>query len=713
MFKRYIARYLSLIRSKNTNASKHSHSYVKTEEKLPPEKHDKYKRKTYSKEKPKINVNDTSLSAITQLFLNVENESTGTTNEKELIPSFIGKSQVQHYFEEDDEGEVDLLHHSDSPDSFVDVDDDANVYADDDDVLLGAEGELQDFKEDIIAVPNLHSLTKKTISDSMKAIKSGTPNPRIPMSDITCPGCGAHFHCKDPSIPGYIPSERFTSVTKNQLRQSLCQRCNLMENYNICLNVRSTEEEFDKLITTINEDHSLIILVVDLTDIRNSIMSQFFKLIQYPARHIYVVGNKIDSIPMDETGYLKRIRTTLFKECENAGLNKRKNIKYVSVISAKTGYGIEDLISHLMVDWKYKGNVYLLGNTNVGKSTLFNALLQSDYCKSRAREVIHRASVSVWPGTTISTLKFPITNPKPWRLAMREKRVKAERTAIQQERMLQKSMVNQEESLRSKWKTATLSGYLGVTDFREDKPEIRKYEVPSFEMKDDSVVANVGRDHILNLPSGLEFDDTPSKQSNWLFDTPGVINQNQIINLMTPAELAALLPTEVVPPRVYLMKPGQTMFITAMGRIDYVEGKHAIFMTIHVTSNIKIKILDGKEADEYYNAFYGKRELQVPVGDADRLEMIPSLVGREFYLPESIGIDLATADIQLSSLGWVSVTMYKNEPIKLRAYTPGAKGLYLRQPALLPKIKSFRGKRIGGKQEYRVNPPKITEFKPK
>lgn len=47
------------------------------------------------------------------------------------------------------------------------------------------------------------------------------------------------------------------------------------------------------------------------------------------------------------------------------------------------------------------GNVYLLGNTNVGKSTLFNALLQSDYCKSRAREIIHRATVSVWPGMSL------------------------------------------------------------------------------------------------------------------------------------------------------------------------------------------------------------------------------------------------------------------------------------------------------------------------
>jgi len=45
---------------------------------------------------------------------------------------------------------------------------------------------------------------------------------------------------------------------------------------------------------------------------------------------------------------------------------------------------------------------------------------------------------------------------------------------------------------------------------------------------------------------------------------------------------------------------------------------------------------------------------KVPVGRANRLENIPALVGREFYLPKWIGIDTAIADIQLSSLGnWI------------------------------------------------------------
>ena len=69
---------------------------------------------------------------------------------------------------------------------------------------------------------------------------------------------------------------------------------------------------------------------------------------------------------------------------------------------------------------------------------------------------------------------------------------------------------------------------MGVTDFQEDVEEIRKYENPSFEMKHGSLVCNTGRDKILSLPKGIEFDDIPAKQSNWLLDTPGVINHEQV-----------------------------------------------------------------------------------------------------------------------------------------------------------------------------------------
>lgn len=59
----------------------------------------------------------------------------------------------------------------------------------------------------------------------------------------------------------------------------------------------------------------------------------------------------------------------------------------------------------------FSGNFYIVGCTNVGKSTLFNILLQSDFCKEQASDLIQRATTSIWPGTTLNLLKFPVMRP--------------------------------------------------------------------------------------------------------------------------------------------------------------------------------------------------------------------------------------------------------------------------------------------------------------
>ena len=46
----------------------------------------------------------------------------------------------------------------------------------------------------------------------------------------------------------------------------------------------------------------------------------------------------------------------------------------------------------------YVGGVYLLGGTNVGKSSLFNSLIDSDLCHIHALDCIQRATVSNLPG---------------------------------------------------------------------------------------------------------------------------------------------------------------------------------------------------------------------------------------------------------------------------------------------------------------------------
>lgn len=54
--------------------------------------------------------------------------------------------------------------------------------------------------------------------------------------------------------------------------------------------------------------------------------------------------------------------------------------------------------------------------------TLFNTFLRSDLCKVRALDLVERATTSIWPGTTISLLKFPVMKIAPHRLEIRRRR---------------------------------------------------------------------------------------------------------------------------------------------------------------------------------------------------------------------------------------------------------------------------------------------------
>ena len=104
----------------------------------------------------------------------------------------------------------------------------------------------------------------------------------------------------------------------------------------------------------------------------------------------------------------------------------------------------------------FSGDVYLIGCTNVGKSSLFNTLIQSDYCKVKAIDLIQRATTSPWPGTTLNLLKFPITNPSPWRLFERTMRLQAERDSSREEQRLRIHQLNVSRNLQY----ATLQGSL-------------------------------------------------------------------------------------------------------------------------------------------------------------------------------------------------------------------------------------------------------------
>ena len=65
----------------------------------------------------------------------------------------------------------------------------------------------------------------------------------------------------------------------------------------------------------------------------------------------------------------------------------------------------------MLIKARVGGDVYLIGTTNVGKSSIFNLLLDSDLCSVKAVDKVEKALTSPVPGTTLNLLKFPIMRP--------------------------------------------------------------------------------------------------------------------------------------------------------------------------------------------------------------------------------------------------------------------------------------------------------------
>lgn len=173
-----------------------------------------------------------------------------------------------------------------------------------------------------------------------------------------------------------------------------CQRCFLLTHHRRHLSLPLPPDQYGALARRLRPLRALLLLTVDVLDLPDSVPD--LAPLLGPDNRLVAVGNKVDLVPADSPDYLRRLRLRLQRRCLEAGAGR--HLEDVRLISAKTGYGVERLVSSLQRSWGYRGDVYLLGGANAGKSTLFNALLQSDYCQADAPHAVAKATVSPWPG---------------------------------------------------------------------------------------------------------------------------------------------------------------------------------------------------------------------------------------------------------------------------------------------------------------------------
>ena len=185
-----------------------------------------------------------------------------------------------------------------------------------------------------------------------------------------CIGCGSILQDTDKNKDGYVLD----------INDKLCQRCFRIRYYNEYKNTIRDNNDYLKILDSINND-DLVVYVTSLLDIRLDYIDSF--------KNVIVVLTKRDILPksVKDEKLIKYIKS-------------RYNPLEVIVVSSVKNYNIDYLFDTLR-QYK-KNNIYVVGTTNGGKSTLINKIIKN-YSDN---DVV--ITSSMYPSTTLDKIEINI-----------------------------------------------------------------------------------------------------------------------------------------------------------------------------------------------------------------------------------------------------------------------------------------------------------------
>ncbi len=355
--------------------------------------------------------------------------------------------------------------------------------------------------------------------------------------NIKCLGCGANIQTTNPNKKGYIDP-----VVLNKHNDDFyCKRCFDLKHYNRSINIEVNMQEYQKNLQKIAKDKGLIVLVVDMFDFEGSLIYNINKL--FASENILLVLNKAD----------------LFID----SLNRNKLISYVREYLKQANIKIKDLI--LMSSFKkvdismliekirdyYNGrNIYFVGMTNVGKSSIINKIIE--HHTNEANLIV----VSNTVNTTLDNIHIPFTN-------------------------------------------------------------------------DSSII-----------------------------DTPGIINDNNLIYYLDKQTLEYITPKSFIKPKTFQIYSRQTLFVQGFIRLDVLSGDNKCSLITHFKNNLLIHRTKLENADGFYSAHIDDI-LKYPT--ATERKKLGNMITKTFIFNTD-----EKKDIAISGLGFICV--YGNCSIKVHYF---------------------------------------------
>lgn len=194
-----------------------------------------------------------------------------------------------------------------------------------------------------------------------------------------CIGCGALLQSNDNTKEGYT----------RKIDSNLCERCFRIKNYGDYKVVVKDNEEFVNILNDINKTKDLVVLVVDVFNINEELVN----LSKILSNDILLVLSKRDIMPK-----------SLYEEKLLSYLD-RFNLKIIDrlIISSYKNYQFDELY-YKINKYKKSNNVYVVGFTNAGKSTMINKLLYN-YSDNKTE-----ITTSILPSTTLNSIEIKLND---------------------------------------------------------------------------------------------------------------------------------------------------------------------------------------------------------------------------------------------------------------------------------------------------------------
>lgn len=208
---------------------------------------------------------------------------------------------------------------------------------------------------------------------------------------FNCTGCGVKIQTENPEELGYAPA---SSLEKEVV---VCQRCFRLKNYNEIQDVSLTDDDFLKILNELSSRDALIVKIVDIFDFNGSWLPGIQRFAG--KNPVLLIGNKADLVP--KSVKQRKLIDWMKKESRELGLNPID----VSLVSAAKGYNIREAAAAID-EYRNGKDVYIVGCTNVGKSTFINRII---------KEVTGEGDVittSHFPGTTLDMIEIPLEDGK-------------------------------------------------------------------------------------------------------------------------------------------------------------------------------------------------------------------------------------------------------------------------------------------------------------